>query len=73
VLLAVAGIVSWVVLSGTAVVPYAAAVVWALVGIALNTPPAAVVITGAVVIVIVLAATVRRVTTAGSRVRAAWG
>jgi benzodiazapine receptor len=73
VLLAVAGIVSWVVLSGTAVVPYAAAVVWALLGIALNAPPAAVVITGAVVIVIVLAATVRRVTTAGSRVRAAWG
>ena len=43
VLLAAAGIVAWVVLSGTAVVPYAAAVVWALIGIALNTPPAAVV------------------------------
>lgn len=73
VLLAASGIVAWVVLSGTAVVPYAAAVVWSLIGIALNAPPAAVVVTGAVAIVIVLAATVRRITTAGSRVRAAWG
>ena len=73
VLLAAAGIVAWVVLSGTAVVPYAAAVVWALIGIALNSPPAAVVIACAIAIVIVLATTLRRVTTAGSRVRAAWG
>jgi translocator protein len=73
VLLAAAGIVAWVVLSGTAVVPYAAAVIWSLIGIALNAPPAAVVVTGAVAIVIVLAATLRRITTAGSRVRAAWG
>jgi len=73
VLLAAAGIVAWVVLSGTAVVPYAAAVVWALIGIALNSPPAAVVITCAIAIVVVLASTLRRVTTAGSRVRAAWG
>lgn len=73
VLLAAAGIVAWVVLSGTAVVPYAAAVVWALIGIALNTPPAAVVVTCAIVIVVVLASTLRRITTAGSRVRAAWG
>ena len=73
VLLAAAGIVAWVVLSGTAVVPYAAAVVWALIGIALNSPPAAVVITCAIAIVIVLATTLRRITTAGSRVRAAWG
>jgi benzodiazapine receptor len=72
-LLAASGIVTWVVLAGTAVVPYAAAVVWALIGIALNAPPPAVVVTGAVAIVVVLAATVRRVTTAGSRVRAAWG
>lgn len=72
-LLAASGIVTWVVLSGTAVVPYSAAVVWALIGIALNGPPAAVVVTGAIAIVIVLAATLRRVTTAGSRVRAAWG
>ena len=73
VLLAASGIVAWVVFSGTAVVPYAAAVVWALVGIALNAPPAAVVGTCAVAIVIVLATVLRRVTTAGSRVRAAWG
>ena len=73
ILLAVSGIVAWVVLAGTAVVPYVAAVVWGLVGIALDNPPAAVVVTGAVTIVIVLAAALRRITTAGSRVRAAWG
>ncbi len=48
VLLAVAAIVAWVVLSGTAVIGYAAAVVWALAGVALNDPPAAVVVAGAV-------------------------
>jgi translocator protein len=73
VLLAASAVVAWVVLSGTAVVGYAAATVWALVGIALNNPPAAVVVTGAVAIVIVLAATARRLTTAGNPVRAAWG
>ena len=65
VLLAAAGIVAWVVLSGTAVVAYAAAVVWALIGIALNAPPAAVVVACAIAIVVVLAATLRRVTTRG--------
>jgi hypothetical protein len=73
VLLAAAGIVAWVALSGTAVVPYTAAVVWALIGIALNAPPAAVGVTCGIAVVIVLAAALRRVTTAGSRVRAAWG
>lgn len=73
VLLAASAILTWVVLSGTAVVPYTVAVVWALIGIALDNPPAPVVVTCAVVIVVVLAATLRRVTTAGSRVRAAWG
>jgi hypothetical protein len=73
VLLAVAGIVAWVMLSGTAVVPYAAAVVWALIGIALNGPPAAVIVTCAIAIVIVIGTALRRVTTAGRRVRAAWG
>ena len=72
-LLAAAAIVAWVVLSGTAVVPYAAAVIWALIGIALNAPPAAVVVTCAIAIVVVLATVLRRITTAGSRVRAAWG
>ena len=73
VLLAAAAIVAWVVLSGTAVVGYAAAAVWAIAGIALNDPPGAVVVTGAIVIVIVLAATARRITTAANPVRAAWG
>lgn len=73
VLLAASAIVAWVVLSGTAVAAYTAATVWALAGIALNDPPAAVVVTGAIAIVIVLAATARRITTAGNRMRAAWG
>jgi len=73
VLLAVTAIVAWVVLSGTAVVCYAAAVVWALAGIALNDPPAAVVVAGAIAIVVVLASTARRLTTAGNPPRAAWG
>jgi hypothetical protein len=73
VLLAAAAIVAWVVLSGTAVVGYAAAACWALAGMALNDPPPAVVVTGAVAMVIVLAATARRLTTAGNRMRAAWG
>lgn len=73
VLLVAAAIVAWVVISGTAVVGYAAATVWALAGIALNDPPAAVVVAGAVAIVIVVAATTRRITTAGSPARAAWG
>ena len=73
VLLAVTAIVAWVVLSGTAVVGYAAAVVWALAGVALNDPPAGVVVAGAVAIVVVLASTARRLTTAGNPRRAAWG
>ena len=54
VLLAVAAIVAWVVLSGTAVIGYVVAVVWALAGVALNDPPAAVVVAGAFAIVVVL-------------------
>jgi hypothetical protein len=54
-------------------VPYTVAVIWALIGIALNAPPAAVVVTCAIAIVIVLGTALRRVTSAGSRVRAAWG
>ena len=73
VLLAVTAIVAWVVLSGTAVIGYAAAVVWALAGVALNDPPAGVVVAGAVAIVVVLASTARRLTTAGNPRRAAWG
>jgi hypothetical protein len=73
VLLAVTAIVSWAVISGTAVVPYAVGAVWTIVGIALNDPPDAVVIAGAIAIVIVIAATARRMGTAGYPVRAAWG
>jgi benzodiazapine receptor len=73
VLLAVTAVVSWAVLAGTAVVPFAAAVVWALVGTALNDPPAGVAVTGAIAIVIVIVSAVRRITTAGFPVRAAWG
>ena len=73
VLLAATAIAAWVVLSGTAVACYAAAVVWAVAGIALNEPPPAVVVAGAVAIVVVLAATGRRLTTAGNPRRAAWG
>jgi translocator protein len=73
VLLAVTAIVSWAVLSGTAVVMFAAASVWAIVGIALNDPPSGVVVAGAVAIVVVLAATARRISTAGYPARAAWG
>jgi hypothetical protein len=73
VLLAVTAIVSWAVLSGTAVVPFAVGAVWAIVGTALNDPPYGVVIAGAVAIVAVLAATARRISTAGYPVRAAWG
>lgn len=73
VLVAVAAIASWVVLSGTAVVGYAVAAVWAAAGIALNDPPAGVVVAGAIAIVAVVAATTRRITTAGNPLRAAWG
>jgi len=73
VLLAVTAIVCWAVISGTAVVPFALAVVWANVGIALNDPPWGVVIACAIAVVAVLAATARRISTAGYPARAAWG
>ena len=73
VLLAVTAVAASVVLAGTAVICYAAAVVWAVIGIALNDPPAAVVVAGAVAIVVVLSATARRLSTTGNPPRAAWG
>ena len=73
VLLVAGGIVAAVVTNGTAVIGYAAAVVWALVGIALNDPPAAVGVAAAVATVVVLFATARRVSTSGDPRRAAWG
>lgn len=73
VLAAVAAILAWVVLSGTAVVGYAAAAVWALAGVVGNDP--GMVVTAAVigVIVVVLAATARRVSAARDPWRAAFG
>ena len=54
ILLVAAGIVARVATSGTAVVGYSAAVVWALAGIALDEPPAAVGVAAAVASVVVL-------------------
>ncbi|WP_232663051.1 tryptophan-rich sensory protein [Pseudonocardia sp. TRM90224] len=73
VLAAVTVIMAWVVLSGTAVVAYAIAAIWGLIGISLNEPPAAVVVTGAAAIVVVLVAIARRISAAGNPPRAAWG
>jgi translocator protein len=73
VVLIAAAIVAAVVTAGTAVVGYAAAAVWALVGTALNGPPAAVGVAAAVAAVVVLFATARRVSTSGDPRRAAWG
>lgn len=73
VLLAAAAIVAWVVLSGTAVLGYAAAAVWALVGIVANDPGQLVAGAGVAAIVVVLGATARRIATAGVPLRAAFG
>jgi hypothetical protein len=73
VLLVTAGIVGWVLLSGTAVVGYAAAVIWGLAGIALNDPPGGVAAAAVLAIVVALAAAARRISTAGNPKRAAWG
>jgi translocator protein len=73
ILIAAAGIVASVVTYATAVVGYSVAALWALVGIALNGPPAAVGVAAAVAAVIVLFATARRVSTSGDPRRAAWG
>ena len=73
ILLVAAGLTASVVVNGTAVVGYAVAVVWALVGIALNDPPAAVGVAAAVATVVVLFAAARRVSASGDPRRAAWG
>jgi translocator protein len=73
VLAAVAAILAWVVLSGTAVVAYAAATVWALAGIVGNDPGPAVTAAVVVVVVVVLASTARRVGAARDPWRAAFG
>jgi hypothetical protein len=73
VLVATTAIAAWVVVSGTAVVGYAAALVWGLAGIALDDPPTAVAAAAVLAVLIVLAATARRISTAGSPPRAAWG
>lgn len=73
VLVATAAIVSWVLVAGTAVVGYGAAVVWALAGIAFNDPPDAVAAAAVLAILVTLAAAARRISTAGNPARAAWG
>jgi benzodiazapine receptor len=73
ILIATAGIVASVVTYATAVVGYSVAALWALVGIALNGPPAAVGVAAAIAAVVVLFATARRVSTSGDPRRAAWG
>jgi benzodiazapine receptor len=73
ILIAAAGVVASVVTYATAVVGYSVAALWALVGIALNGPPAAVGVAAAIAAVVVLFATARRVSTSGDPRRAAWG
>lgn len=73
VLVAATAILVWVVLSGTAVVGFAAATSWALAGIALGETPVAVGGAAVLAIVAVVAATARRITTAGNPTRAAFG
>jgi benzodiazapine receptor len=73
ILIATAGIVASVVTYATAVVGYSVAALWALVGIALNGPPAAVGVAAAIAAVVLLFATARRVSTSGDPRRAAWG
>lgn len=73
VLAAVAAIVGWVILNGTAVVGYAAAVMWALVAVVLNGPPMSVSVAVVIVLIGVLGAAVRRLTSSADRTRAAFG
>lgn len=73
VLAAVAAIIVWVILNGTAVVGYAAAVVWALAAIVLNEPPVLVAVSLALVLAVVLVATLRRIGSSADRTRAAFG
>jgi hypothetical protein len=73
VLAAVAAIVGWVILNGTAVVGYAAAVMWALVAVVLNGPPMSVSVAVVIVLIGTLGAAVRRLTSSADRTRAAFG
>lgn len=73
VLVVTAAIASWVVTAGTSVVGYAAAVLWAFAGIALGAAPTAVAVAAVLAGATVAAAVARRITAAGSPVRAAWG
>jgi uncharacterized membrane protein len=73
VLAAVAAIVCWAILNGTAVVGYAGAVAWALVAIVLNEPPMSVSVAVVIVLIGILAAAVRRLASSADRTRAAFG
>lgn len=72
-LVGVAAIGAWVVGIGTAVVGFAAAIVWALVGIAANDRPLAVTVTAGLAVVLVVAVTVRRIGRSVQPERLAWG
>jgi translocator protein len=72
VLVAVAAVLMWVVFNGTAVVGYSAAVVWGLAGVAAMAP-LSVSVTAVLVLLVVLGATVRRISAAANRTRAAFG
>jgi benzodiazapine receptor len=73
VLLAAAAIITWVVVSGTAVVGYAVAVVWGLIGIAFNDPPIGVAGAASLCVLLTAFAAARRVSASGNPMRAAFG
>ena len=73
VLLVVAVIATAVVNAGTAVVGYAAAVGWALAGVAAAGPPVPVVVAAVVALAVVVATTIRRVSRSVQPARLAWG
>lgn len=72
-LVATAAVAAWVVSTGTAVAGFAAAVVWALAGVATNDRPPAVVVAAALAAVLVVAVTTRRIGRSVQPARLAWG
>ncbi|GAY12119.1 tryptophan-rich sensory protein [Pseudonocardia sp. N23] len=73
VLLVTAAIVCWVVSTGTSILGYAAAAVWALVGVATNDRPLAVSVTALIAAAIIVTVTVRRVGRSVQPTQLAWG
>lgn len=70
---ATAAIVCWVVSTGTAIVGYAVATVWALVGVVTNDRPLAVGVTALLAAVLIAAVTARRVARSAETARVALG